>query len=155
MWWQNWRGLQWNAVSNVYHHPQQQYLPFLMCFLKIYIFINERHTERGRAADRGRSKLPAGSPMQDSILGPQDPRIPTRAKGRHSSTEQPLTCSFGAVRNLSYGSPDSWSSTLLFGLNLRHDSCSTCENHPAGSYKIEQLEKRVSYKSIDRVGQLN
>ena len=40
-------------------------------FLKIYVFIHERHKERerGRGIGRGRGRLLAGSPMWDSILG--------------------------------------------------------------------------------------
>ena len=43
-------------------------------FLRFYLFINERHREkqRGRDTGRGRSRLHAGNPMWDSILGPQD-----------------------------------------------------------------------------------
>ena len=41
-----------------------------------------RHTQRGR----GRSRLPAGSPMWDSS---QDPGITPWAEGRHSTTEPP------------------------------------------------------------------
>ena len=37
-----------------------------------YLFIHERHRERGRNIGRGRSRLPAGSPMRDSIPGPRD-----------------------------------------------------------------------------------
>ena len=42
----------------------------------------ERERERGRDTGRGRSRLPVGSPMWDSIPGPQDqplshPGIPT------------------------------------------------------------------------------
>ena len=46
---------------------------FFFFFFKI-LFINERHTERERGRDtgRGRSRLHAGSPMGDSIPGPQD-----------------------------------------------------------------------------------
>ena len=36
------------------------------------LFIHERHTERGRGTGRGRSRLHAGSPTWDSILGLQD-----------------------------------------------------------------------------------
>ena len=44
-----------------------------MVFLKIlYLFIHETHTHRGRDTGRGRSRLHAGSPMWDSIPGPQD-----------------------------------------------------------------------------------
>ena len=37
----------------------------------IYLF-TETHRERGRDTGRGRSRLPAGSLVQDSIPGPQD-----------------------------------------------------------------------------------
>ena len=36
----------------------------------IYLFMRER--ERGRDIGRGRSRLPAGIPVQDSIPGPRD-----------------------------------------------------------------------------------
>ena len=47
-------------------------------FLIFYLFIHDRQTERkrererGRNTGRGRSRLHAGSPMWDSILGLQD-----------------------------------------------------------------------------------
>ena len=44
---------------------------FLFCFLDfIYLFM--RDTERGRDISRGRSRLPTGSLMRDSIPGPRD-----------------------------------------------------------------------------------
>ena len=43
---------------------------FFSCKYLIYLFMRER--ERGRDTDRGRSRLHAGSPMWDSIPGPQD-----------------------------------------------------------------------------------
>ena len=50
--------------------------PRLFCrkknFLRFYLFIYERHRERGRDIGRGRSRLHAGSPMRDSIPGPRD-----------------------------------------------------------------------------------
>ena len=42
---------------------------FEIFFLKDFI-IHERHRERGRDISRGKSRLPVGSPVQDSILGP-------------------------------------------------------------------------------------
>ena len=41
----------------------------LFFFEKIYLFIHETQTERERSRDtgRGRRRLPAGSPMRDSI----------------------------------------------------------------------------------------
>ena len=41
-------------------------------FLRFYLFIHERPKERGRDTGRGRGRLHAGSPMQDSL---QDPGI--------------------------------------------------------------------------------
>ena len=60
---------------------------FVCCLfiLRFYLFIRESHRERGRDTDWGR-RLPAGSPMQDSILGL---RIRSWAKGRRSTTEPP------------------------------------------------------------------
>ena len=46
-----------------------------------------RDTQRGRGIGRGRSRLPAGSLMRDSIPGPWDPNL--GAKGRCSTTEPP------------------------------------------------------------------
>ena len=44
-----------------------------MFFLRFYLFIHERHKkrerERGRDTGRGRSRLHAGSPTWDLILG--------------------------------------------------------------------------------------
>ena len=39
-------------------------------FFKIYLFIPERHRERGRDTGRRRSRLPAGSQTWDLIWGP-------------------------------------------------------------------------------------
>ena len=55
-------------------------------FLRFYLFIYERHTERGRDIGKGRSRLQAGSLMRDSI---PDHGIMTWAKGRLSTTEPP------------------------------------------------------------------
>ena len=46
----------------------------LIFFLKDFInlFMRDTERERGRDTGRGRSRLPAGSPTQDSILGLQD-----------------------------------------------------------------------------------
>ena len=44
-------------------------LTYLLTYL---LFIHERHRERGRDIGRGRSRLHAGRPMQDSIPGPRD-----------------------------------------------------------------------------------
>ena len=41
-------------------------------FIRFYLFIHKRHTQRDIDTGRGRSRLHAGNPMQDSILGLQD-----------------------------------------------------------------------------------
>ena len=41
-------------------------------FFKDFIYLFMRDTERGRDIGRGRSRLPAGSPMRDLIPGPRD-----------------------------------------------------------------------------------
>ena len=59
-------------------HLDVQYIAFpffFFYFLKI-LFIHER--ERGRDTDRGRSSLPAGSPLWDSIPGPRDHTLSRR-----------------------------------------------------------------------------
>ena len=49
----------------------------------MYLFIHERHTERGRDTGRGINRLPTG-PVQDSI---PDPRIMPWAEGGRSNAE--------------------------------------------------------------------
>ena len=59
------------ALSTV--HPL--YLLIIACcfcgfsFLRFYLFTHKRHTERGKDIGQGRSRLPEGSPIWDSILG--------------------------------------------------------------------------------------
>ena len=57
-------------------------------FKKKFLFIYSWGTQRGRGRDTGtgRSRLPAGSPMWDSI---PDPGITPWAEGRRSTTEPP------------------------------------------------------------------
>ena len=52
--------------------------------------IHERHRERGSYIGRGRSRLPVGSPMQDSIPGPWDHALNQRQMLNHWSTQVPL-----------------------------------------------------------------
>ena len=53
-------------------------------FKKDYLFIHERHTERGRETGRGRSRLPAGEP--DAGL---DPGTWGHSEGRRCTAEPP------------------------------------------------------------------
>ena len=55
-------------------HPGVPFCLFvcLFCFLRFYLFFNERHKERGREIGRGRSRLPVGSLMWDSIPESRD-----------------------------------------------------------------------------------
>ena len=54
------------------HCKNQKSVLYSFSFLIFYLFIHERHTERGRDIGRGRSWLPVGSPMWDLIPGLQD-----------------------------------------------------------------------------------
>ena len=61
------------------HSMQSLSKYYQLFFLRFYLFIHETHThtrererERGRDTGRGRSRLHAGSPTWDSILGLQD-----------------------------------------------------------------------------------
>ena len=47
-------------------------------FLRFYLSIHERHTERSWDIGRGRSKLPVGSLMKDWIPGPWDQDLSQR-----------------------------------------------------------------------------
>ena len=63
---------------------------FLMLPLRFYLFIHERHRERGRDSGRGRSRLPVGSPKWDSIPGPQDHNLSQRQMLSHWATQASL-----------------------------------------------------------------
>ena len=56
-------------------------------FLRFYLLIHERHTERGRDTGRGRSRLHAGSPMWDLIPGPRDHAPSRRQMLNHWATQ--------------------------------------------------------------------
>ena len=60
----------------------------LFFFLKrFYLFIHERHTERGRNIGKGESRLHAGSPMWDSIPGLRDHALNQRQTLNRWATE--------------------------------------------------------------------
>ena len=54
-------------------------------FFEICLFL--RHTERGRDTGRGRSRLPAESPMQDLIPGPRGHALSWRQALNHWATQ--------------------------------------------------------------------
>ena len=56
----------------------------------IYLFMRETKRERGRDTGRGRSRLPAGSPMQKLILGLWDHNLSQRQMINHWATQMPL-----------------------------------------------------------------
>ena len=56
------------------------------CFFKDFLYLLMRDRERGRDPGRGRGRLPAGNPVQDSIPGPG---VTAWARGRHSTAEPP------------------------------------------------------------------
>ena len=68
----------------------RNFLPsFRFFFLRFYLFIHERHTERSRDIGRGRSRLPTGSLMQDSIPGAWDHTLSQRQTLNHWATLVP------------------------------------------------------------------
>lgn len=62
------------SFANVFSHEWMSFK--LQFFFKIFIYLfmrdTQRERERGRDIGRGRSRLHGGSPMRDSIPGPQD-----------------------------------------------------------------------------------
>ena len=56
---------------------------YLLFLKRFYLFIHERHGERGRDTGRGRSRLSVGSPIQDSIPGPRDHDLSPRQMLNH------------------------------------------------------------------------
>ena len=59
-------------------------------FKKDFIYSFMRDTQRGRDAGRGRSKFPAGSPMRNSIPGPQGHDLSERRMLNRWATQVPL-----------------------------------------------------------------
>ena len=57
---------------------------------KDFIYLFMRDTERGRNIGRGRSRLPVGSPMWDSLLGHWDQDLSQRQTLNHWATWCPL-----------------------------------------------------------------
>ena len=56
---------------------------FYYYFKRFYVFIHERHTERGRGIGREISRLPAGSLMSYLIPGPWDQDLNQRQMLNH------------------------------------------------------------------------
>ena len=82
-------------------------------FLRFYLFIHERHTERGRDTGRGRSRLPAGSPMQDLTPGPRDHDLSQTQTLKHWATQAPTLSAFlkakwPNIHNTSWHMEEKW-----------------------------------------------
>ena len=74
-------------------------LPPVWAWVRFYLFIRERHTDRGRDTGRGRSRLRMGSLMQDSIPRPRDYDLSQRQILNHLTTQMSLT-SVSSFRSL-------------------------------------------------------
>ena len=61
--------------------PQAGVTPFF--FKKDFVYLFMRDKERGRETGRGRSRLPVGSPMRDSIPEPRDQNLSQRQMLSH------------------------------------------------------------------------
>ena len=55
----------------------------IIIYFYFYLFIHEKHTERGRDIGREGSRLRAGSPMWDSVPGLQDDVLSQRQMLNH------------------------------------------------------------------------
>ena len=75
-----------------------------LLFLRLYLFIHERRTERGRDIGRGRSRCPAGSPMWDSISGPWDHILARRQALNPWAPQGPLFLFFFFLRSYFFNS---------------------------------------------------
>ena len=96
-WWSFWRISHISCLALKKCHVLQGTWHFLLffvclfvCFFTFYLFIHESHRERGRDISRGRSRLPVGSLMWDSIPGPRDHSLNRRQMLNHWATQVPL-----------------------------------------------------------------
>ena len=110
---------------------------YLFIFKRFYLFIHERHREkeRGRDTGRGRSRLHAGSPMWDSILGLQDHTLGWRQVLNRWATQGSLISSLcdGSLRISSNPVVSSLPLKISIerfelGRNGRHWTCCTALN---------------------------
>ena len=58
-------------------------------FLKDFIYLFMRDTEKGRDIGRGRIRLHAGSPVWESVMGLQDQTLRQRQMLNHWATQAP------------------------------------------------------------------
>ena len=77
------------AMNIILHVFSWTYEHISFFFNDLFIYSSETHRERGRDTGRGRSRLPAGSLMRSSILGPQDHNLSQRRTFNHWATQVP------------------------------------------------------------------
>ena len=82
--------------TNVGVNTFERYLSPLFFLKRFYLFMHDRHTERGRDIGRGKSRLPVESPMWDSIPGPQGHDLSQRQMLNLEATQVPLYTNFKA-----------------------------------------------------------
>ena len=71
---------------------------FYFVFKVLFIYSWEMHRERGKDTGRGRRRLPARSPMWDSIPGSQDHALSQRQILNHWATQASPSPDLGALR---------------------------------------------------------
>ena len=103
------------------------------------LFIPKRHRERGRDIGRGRSRLPVGSPMWDSIsiLGLQDHTLSWRQTLNHWATEVSLWCNL-----LTNACTRQYSSRLPAWNSSRQASCSSPSGFNNGTMYTDNHESQ-------------
>ena len=77
-----------NFLDVLYHESSSVFLSFFK--KRFYLFIHDRHIERGRDIGRERSRLPAWSLMWDSIPGLWDHNLSWRQTLNRSATQVSL-----------------------------------------------------------------
>ena len=72
----------------------------LFVFKTLFIYSWEKPRKRHKDIGRGRSRLPAGSPMGNSIPGPRDHDLGQRQMLNHWATQVPLVILISNLKNL-------------------------------------------------------
>ena len=90
---------------------------FVFVFKILFIYSWQTKNERGRDIGRGRSRLPVGGLVQDSILRPQDHNLSQRQPLNHWATQASLqiySCFSLLLVLLLISSANLWLNNLIF-----------------------------------------
>ena len=115
---------------------------YVFVFSSFYLFIHDRHTERGRDIGRGRSRPPVGSPMRDSMPGPWNDDMSRRQMLNHWARQMPqdiyLLILFQCIWCYDKSWTVSYGSTEMIAPGSENISW---PNWPLSSFLMERLRK--------------